>query len=322
METLFICGDAELSQDDKTILVKTAGIKKRIAIESIHHIVLLSDDTLTTKFLSLCGTAGVRVSVFDYYGWWKGSFEPASSVGSGEIKLRQAKLVLDTSRRMAVAKEIISAAISNIIENLRYHAYRGAELLKQPIRFIVAQKDKIPTIADTETLMGLEGVSRKAYYEAWPAIDLDLAFAPRVKRPPNNRINCLLSYLNGMTYAAVRHEIAKTLLDETLSVLNAPSSSRSSLSLDLSEPFKPIIVDRLIFKMVRKNMVCDNWFDERDGVCLLTEAGRRAVVEQFAHHIDKVSGERSLRSHMRQTALSLQRHILDIEEFDAYRVKR
>src|SRR3546814_2403466 len=96
-----------------------------------------------------------------------------------------------------------------------------------------SQRDSVHGLHSVPELMGCEGIARRTYLEAWPLIDERLSFGTRVKRPPNNPINCLISFLNGMTYAAVRHEIAKTHLNETLSFLHAPSSARSSLSLDL-----------------------------------------------------------------------------------------
>src|ERR1700730_6477271 len=53
METLYICGEADISRDESTILIKTHGVRKRVPIEAIRHIVVMSDSTLTTKFLAL-----------------------------------------------------------------------------------------------------------------------------------------------------------------------------------------------------------------------------------------------------------------------------
>ena len=60
METLYICGEADISRDESTILIKTHGAKKRVPIEAIRHVVVMSDGALTTKFLALSGRAGVR----------------------------------------------------------------------------------------------------------------------------------------------------------------------------------------------------------------------------------------------------------------------
>lgn len=316
METLFIAGEAELSRDEDTILVATGGRKRRVPVEALRHVVMTADGTLTTKFLALCGKRGIRVSFFDYYGWWVGDFEPSSHVASGEMKARQAAFVVDPATRMPVAREMIRASIDNMVETLRYHAYRGNKALRAPIADMLRSRGIASEATNVPALMGSEGMARRIYYLAWGSVDERLAFAPRVRRPPNNRINCLLSFMNGVTYSAVRHEIAKTHLDETLSVLHAPAAARSSLSLDLSEPFKPVLVDRQVFAMVRKDMLQDVWFEEKPGIVMLTEIGRRAVVERLAPLLD---GQNGMRAEMRGEALKLQRHILGMGDYLAYR---
>ena len=72
--------------------------------------------------------------------------------------------------------------------------------------------------------MGAEGNVRASYYEAWTLFDEGLRFGPRRRRPPNNPINCLISWFNGLLYAAVRHEIAKTHLDDCVSFLHAAAN--------------------------------------------------------------------------------------------------
>ncbi|MFP4308153.1 MAG: CRISPR-associated endonuclease Cas1 [Desulfococcaceae bacterium] len=116
-----------------------------------------------------------------------------------------------------------------------------------------------------------------------------------------------MSFLNQMVYTAVRHEAFKTHLDQSLSWLHSPSSGRASLSLDLAEPFKPVLADALIFRMARRRMVKDNWFDERDGVCLLTDVGRRHVAEQFSTRLEEPVQGRSYREWMYREALNLER---------------
>src|SRR3546814_11387117 len=116
METLYLSGEADLYRDDSTVLVKTNGKKHRFPIETLRHIVLSTDGMVSTKFLAMCGKLGVRVSIFDFYGWYKGSFEPVEASPSGEVTIRQARLIAADVARMTVAKELVRSAIDNSIE--------------------------------------------------------------------------------------------------------------------------------------------------------------------------------------------------------------
>jgi len=319
METLFISRDAKLKRRENTLSVTVGGKTKSFPIEKIRHLVLLGESSLNTKLLGLCGQNGVRISVFDYYGYFKGAFEPIEQNASGRVKLAQAKLILEPEKRMAVAREIVRGAAHNMRANLTYYKYRGNKQLSKPISEITQLMERFAK--DSDKLMGFEGQITQTYFAAWQLIDQRLDFLPRVRRPPNNPINCLISFINQLTYTVTRHEAFKTHLEETLSFLHTPSTGRSSLSLDLSEPFKPLLSHALIIKMVRKNMFDNSWFDQKEGVCLLTETGRRNVVEQFSIRLEERYEERSFREWVYREALNIERHILEVAEYASFKRK-
>lgn len=320
METLFVSRGAKLRQRDNTLAITLDGRTRSLPVERVAHLVLLAESDLNTRLLTLCGAHGVRVSVFDYYGNFKGAFEPLDRTPSGRVKLAQAELVLDTERRLAVAREIVRGAGHNLKANLLYYRYRGREALAKPIREIDHLLDRLPKARDCEMLMGFEGQMHQWYYDAWACIDSALAFGPRVRRPPNNPLNCLLSFLNQLTYAVMRHELFKTHLETAFSLLHSPhASGRHSLALDLAEPFKPVLVDMLIFRMVRRNMLDDAWFEQHDGVCLLTDTGRRHVAEQYALRLEEKYQDRTFREWIYREAIGIERHVLGLAEYEAFK---
>lgn len=319
METLFISREAKLKRRENTLSVTVAGKTRSFPIEKIRHIVLLGESELNSKFLTLCGQYGVRLSIFDYYGHFKGAFEPIDQNPSGRVKLEQAQLLLDPDKRMAIAREIVRGAIHNMRVNLAYYEYRGNKTLTQPIQDIRRGMGRIGSATGSEELMGIEGYLNQIYYPAWKMIDERLDFLPRVRRPPNNPINCLISFLNQSVYTVVRHEIFKTHLEESFSFLHSPSLGRSSLCLDLAEPFKPILSHALILRMVRKNMLDDSWFDQKEGVCLLSETGRRHVVEQFSIRLEESYEGRSFREWIYREALNIERHLMGVAEYASFK---
>ncbi len=312
METLFISREAKLKRRENTLAITVGGRTKPFPIEKIRHVVLLGESSLNTKLLTLCGKNGVRLSVFDYYGYFKGAFEPIEQNPSGRVKLEQAKLILDDEQRMAIAREIVRGAAHNM---------RGNQNLSPSLKEMMRMIYRIDSAKTSEELMGIEGNLHQIYYAAWKEIDERLDFLPRVRRPPNNPINCLISFINQLVYTVTRHETFKTHLEETLSFLHTPSTGRSSLSLDLSEPFKPILSHALIFKLVRKKMLNDNCFDQKEGVCLLTETGRRNVVEQFSIRLEEQYEGHTFREWLYREALNIERHLMGVAEYESFKKK-
>ena len=319
METLFVTRDAQLKQHENTLQIRFEKQVRSLPIEKLSHIVLLSESRLNSRLLGLCGKHNVRLSIFDYYGYFKGAFEPRDSNPSGKVKLQQAALLLDKPHRLSMAREVVRGAAHNMMANLRYYQYRGNKSLKMTLEGMQKQVDAIATAQTTEELMGFEGQLHVWYYQAWKKIDAELDFGKRVRRPPNNPINCLISFINQMVYSVVRHEISKTHLEETFSFLHAPGYGRASLSLDLAEPFKPVLSDMLIFRMVKRGMMDKSWFNQQDQVCLLSETGRRHVAEQFSIRLEEQYQGRSFREWIYREALGIEREVLGVAEYEAFK---
>jgi CRISPR-associated protein Cas1 len=317
MDTLYISKDAKIQSDSRTLLVKTAdGGRARFPIETLKHVVITGEAGLTSDVIALCARNDVRVTVLDWFG---NAVGPLSSPSSGAVHLAQARHALDPDLRLALAKTIVVNAIANLRANLRYRAYRGASELKTAIEKLKELEEKAHPANSVESLMGYEGNARAWYYEAWKIVDPRLDFGARVRRPPNNPLNCLISWFNGLIYSSMKHQIATTHLDQTISFLHSPEEQRSSLALDLAEAFKPHVVDGLIFQIVLRDELDPAWFHENEGVCRLSETGRRHTLEKWIARTEAdKDDEYSFKDLFRRQALSLERHVLGIEKFEPF----
>ncbi len=320
METLFVSGDCTLERDGGTLMVRPkAEAARRFPVQSLRHVVVAGEARLTTAVLVLLARTGVRLTILDHYGNASGAFESIASPASGTVRLAQARHVLDPALRLDLARRLVRGTMRNLRANLNYRAYRGNAALRAPAASIAALEDKLAGVSTIETLMGAEGNARAWYYEAWPLVDERLRFGPRVRRPPNNPVNCLLSWFNGLCYAAMRHAIAQTHLDGCLSFLHSPHAARHSLALDLSEPFKPVLTDTLIFEAVLRGQLHQAWFSQEDGVCRLSEAGRQATLQLWATKTEAPGKDgRSLSTAMRAEALALERHVLGLAPYKPF----
>lgn len=108
-----------------------------------------------------------------------------------------------------------------------------------------------------------------------------MEFEKRVKNPPDNAINSLISYVNTLIYTRVLSEIYKTQLNPTISYLHEPSERRFSLCLDIAEIFKPIIADRLIFSMLNKNQITEKDFEKELNFLYIKEAARKEITKEM-----------------------------------------
>ena len=320
METVYVMHGTRLKREDNTIHVTLeSGRKARLPIESVKHLVIPTACQMNTELLNFLGQSHVRVSFLDYYGNHQASLEPAVSYGSGAVHLAQARHILDLKKRLGMAKVIMDAAAHNLIQNLRYYQYRGRSL-EQTLRMMQFHRSQLVKADSIEQLMGSEGLLRQHYYSGWEIIHPSMKLSRRTRRPPQDRVNALISFGNGLMYSACQQAITQTHLDPTLSFIHAPTQARSSLALDLAEIFKPVIIDRLIFRWFTHGFVTEPRFQETDGICLLSRTGRDDFVEDFRREMDSTPINDLVGYHavILREAYRLEAHLLEIEEYQPY----
>ena len=188
-------------------------------------------------------------------------------------------------------------------------------------------RKQIKLCKDVPELMGIEVNIRKVYYDSWNIIiNQDIAFEKRVKNPPDNAINSLISYVNTIIYTRVLSEIYKTQLNPTISYLHEPSERRFSLCLDIAEIFKPIIADRLIFSMLNKRQITEKDFEEGLNFTYIKDEARKNITREIDLRLQtkikhkKLDKEVSYEYLMRLEVYKLIKHLLEDEEYEGFKM--
>lgn len=291
----FLYSNGTLKRKDNTItFINENEEKKDIPIEMIDDIYIMSEMNFNTKFINYISQFGIPIHFFNYYTFYTGSFYPRETAVSGQLLVKQVEHYLDKDKRIEIAREFIEGASFNIYRNLRYYNGRGKEV-KTYMHQIEELRKQLSKVTDVEELMGYEGNIRKIYYEAWNVIiNQEIDFEKRVKNPPDNMINSLISFVNTLFYTKVLGEIYKTQLNSTVSYLHQPSTKRFSLSLDISEIFKPLIVDRLIFSLLNKNQVTEKSFIKDFEYLRLKEDASKLIVQELEERLKQVIQHKDL----------------------------
>ena len=277
MEKYYIFSSGELKRKDNNIYFNDKALK----IEMTSDIYLFGEVTLNTKCLNFLGQNKKAVHFFNYYGFYTGSFYPKETNVSGKLLVKQVEYFQDREKRVELAREIIKSASDNIFRNLRYYNGRGKDL-KNEMEIIKNYQLELNKAQDVSEIMGIEGNIRKVYYSTWSKIiNQQVDFEKRVKRPPDNMINTLISFINTLIYTTCLSEIYKTQLNPTISYLHSPGDRRFSLCLDITEIFKPLIVDRMIFSLLNKNMINEEDFAKESNFYYLKDKGRKKILEEY-----------------------------------------
>ena len=323
----YIYNNGMLRRKDNTITFTNEDEEKKdLPIERVADVYVMSEMSFNTALINILSKYGIPVHFFNYYSFYTGSFYPREQLVSGNLLVYQVQHYVENKRRMDLAKAFVKGATYNIYRNLRYYNGRGKKVQEQ-MDSIERLRKEIDETTNIQELMGYEGNIRKVYYSAWSVIiDREIEFEKRVKNPPDNMINTLISFVNTLIYTKVLGEIYQTQLNPTISYLHEPGDRRFSLSLDLAEIFKPLLGDRLIFSLLNRNQITEKSFTKGLNHLHLTKGASKMIVSELDNKLQTTIKHKELNKSvsyqylMRLEGYKLIKHLVGEKEYEPFEI--
>lgn len=326
--TRYITSIGELTRKDNSLCFRKNNKNVYIPVENTKEIYCMSEVSINTKLLDFLAQNNIIIHFFNYYEGYSGTFYPREHYHSGKLLIKQVKAF--ENRRIEIAKAIVQGIADNIYEVL-YHYYKhDKKEVKETLDWIKNNVNvNLNNAYDIKQVMQIEGETWQRFYSEFKNIlPEDFVMNKRVKRPPDNPINALISFGNTLLYGKTIAAIYNTHLDQRISFLHEPSEGRFSLSLDISEVFKPALVFKTIFDLVNnKRLTVSKHFDKKLNYCLLNEEGRKLFITAFEERLEIVFlHERLKRKITYRTAIKLDcykliKFIIEDKKFKPFSLK-
>ncbi len=292
LNTLYVTTeDAYLSLSGETVDVIFADdTHKQIPLHTLSGIVSFSYKGASPALMGKCAEKGILISFFTPHGRY---LCDTGSCTNGNIYLRrtQARWADDQTKSFGVAHNMLIGKLHNakylLLHYMRDHPLQmDREKVRLAADRIGAYMEVLKTADDMDSIRGIEGNAAAEYFGVFNELILQnkqiFSFAGRSRRPPTDRVNCLLSF----AYTLLAHECSSGLrsvgLDPFVGFMHADRPGRCSLSLDMMEELRSVFADRLVLTLINNRIVNEKSFMERDnGAVILTDDARKRFLSEW-----------------------------------------
>jgi CRISPR-associated protein Cas1 len=291
--------------------VLATAYKKRIPLIKVHDVVVMGEVTMTASALHLLLEKNIEVHFLTHFGTFKGRLSPELSKNS-LLRMAQHRTHNDIARRCDLARRFVIGKLSNQRMLLQRSDRRRSEPLFQQeieqIAIIIHQlaslsveidDSLVQTLANgdhgiagtpLETILGLEGAGSAHYFHCFGKMLTDQQqwpFAGRIKRPPTDPVNALLSYGYALLTSQVAAAVQIVGFDQYIGYLHSSTYGRPALALDLMEEFRPLIVDSVVLTMLNNRMLSPHDFHCELGAYRLKNEPRKLFLTKFEERLNE-----------------------------------
>lgn len=268
--------------------------KVRVPLMKVERVMVQGNITLTGEAIRLLLKQNIPVAFCSYYGRFEGMLSSADGK-NGLLRQAQHEINRDDRRRTQIARAIVLGKLHNQKVFLQRSNRRRKD---QDVALFITRIENAMTalkksrltddFASTQSyLMGQEGVAARHYFQAFQHLLRDkMGFERRIRRPPTDPINVMLSYGYTILTSATISAVQVVGFDAYTGYLHSSHYGRPALALDLMEEFRTPIVDSVILRLVNTQAIKAKDFKEEGMSIRLTEHGRNTFLKALEQRMN------------------------------------
>ena len=310
MTTLYLTEQRSLVRKDSDCLVvnipadKDRGTEKRtvrVPLIKVDQVVVQGNITLTAPAIAALMEQRADICFLSYYGRFQGHLSPVFGKNA-RLRVEQHRAHNDPERVLDLSRQFVCGKLRNmrtlLLRSNRKLGDSAVASAAVRLKRIIAQAQGVrydgipPRPEDPQagtawgSLLGLEGAGTAAYFGVFGRLlRKGWVFERRVRRPPTDPVNSLLSYGYTLLTAKVESAISLVGLDPYVGYLHSSQYGKPALALDVVEEFRPIIVDSVVLTLLNNGMLKPTDFEEVLGAYRLKDGGRRTFLQTFEERL-------------------------------------
>ena len=291
LNTLFVTTQgAYLAKDGETVAVRIDGeVALRVPLHTLGAIVCFGNVGCSPFLMGFCGERNVGLSFLTENGRFLARVQGPVS-GNVLLRREQYRRADDPVFSARIAAACVLGKVANcrtvLLRARRDHADRvDTAALQQAADRLSASMRRLQDDLDLDAVRGIEGDAARVYFEAFDHLivrEKDHFFMRgRSRRPPLDRVNCLLSFLYTLVLHDLRSALESVGLDPAVGYLHRDRPGRAGLALDLMEEFRPM-ADRLALSLINLGQLQAGDFVFSDsGAVRMSDAARKTLLVAY-----------------------------------------
>lgn len=292
LNTLFVTTQgAYLYKDGETVAVRVERkTRLRLPMHTLESIVCFGRVACSPFLMGACAKNNVGISFLSEHGRFLARVQGPVS-GNVLLRREQYRQADAGDTASVVTHGLLAGKLANsrtvLLRAVRDHRNKiDAGAVENAAGHISALLKGLKPQLSLDTLRGMEGDAARTYFSVFDHLittDKDnFRFAGRNRRPPLDRVNCLLSFV----YTLVLHDIQSALegvgLDPAVGFLHRDRPGRPGLALDVMEEFRAFIADRLVLSLINLGQVGAAGFKCLEtGAVLMDDETRKQVLTAY-----------------------------------------
>jgi CRISPR-associated protein Cas1 len=273
----------------RILVEKDDALLLEIPLRQTDSVAVFGNVQVTTQALSELLDRGIPLALYTRHGRLKGHLVPDISKNV-PLRVAQYRMALDAAASLPLAKAVVQAKLRNAGRLLAdYRSHYPSDALASACEAMRCEAERASAAKDHAELLGYEGSAAAKYFGAFGEMNRsEFPFDGRRKHPATDPINGLLSLGYTLAMNEIRAVVEGAGMEPHLGFLHRVDCGRPSLALDLLEPFRAPLVDRLTLRLVNERILTGADFGTRAGgaavgsVILLPDSFRKYLASYEA----------------------------------------
>lgn len=260
-------------------------------LATLEAFVVVGRPRLTLPLLHQLLERGIPTSFITVHGRYRGRLQPPAPATLGP-RLAQYAALGQPNQTLPLARALAGAKLEAQAALLAQQARGDPTLdLAAALATIREARRALEASPDRERLRGHEGIAAASYWSAFMrCLRVPHAMRCRATRPPPDAINSALSFGYALLLGECSAAIQVLDLDPAVGIHHTLRHRRPALALDLMEPFRQPVVDRLVLRSFNRRQLRDEHFEARDGGVYLNDLGRPVYLALFDELVESNDG--------------------------------